>query len=86
MKLLAAAVRGHYVPGEFSTRSITRALDVATAGCGVGEAAEAGGCGVGDAAEAAGCGVGDVLTDSFGRHHNYLRISLTERCNLRCKF
>ncbi len=26
-----------------------------------------------------------VLTDNFGRHHNYLRISLTERCNLRCK-
>lgn len=25
-----------------------------------------------------------VLTDSFGRAHNYLRISLTERCNLRC--
>ncbi|XP_055913246.1 molybdenum cofactor biosynthesis protein 1-like [Eupeodes corollae] len=26
------------------------------------------------------------LTDSFGRHHTYLRISLTERCNLRCKY
>jgi hypothetical protein len=25
------------------------------------------------------------LTDSFGRFHNYLRISLTERCNLRCQ-
>lgn len=25
------------------------------------------------------------LTDSFGRQHDYLRISLTERCNLRCK-
>ncbi|KIM47478.1 hypothetical protein M413DRAFT_200931 [Hebeloma cylindrosporum] len=24
------------------------------------------------------------LTDSFDRKHNYLRISLTERCNLRC--
>ncbi|KAI0034000.1 hypothetical protein K488DRAFT_77561 [Vararia minispora EC-137] len=24
------------------------------------------------------------LTDTFGRRHNYLRISLTERCNLRC--
>jgi molybdenum cofactor biosynthesis protein A len=24
------------------------------------------------------------LTDRFGRKHNYLRISLTERCNLRC--
>ena len=24
------------------------------------------------------------LTDTFGRQHNYLRISLTERCNLRC--
>lgn len=26
----------------------------------------------------------DSLTDSFGRKHDYLRISLTERCNLRC--
>uniref|UniRef100_A0A8C4XNU5 Secreted protein n=1 Tax=Falco tinnunculus TaxID=100819 RepID=A0A8C4XNU5_FALTI len=26
------------------------------------------------------------LTDSFGRQHNYLRISLTEKCNLRCNF
>ena len=26
----------------------------------------------------------EFLTDSFGRHHNYLRISLTEKCNLRC--
>jgi hypothetical protein len=25
-----------------------------------------------------------VLTDTFGRNHTYLRISLTERCNLRC--
>ena len=28
----------------------------------------------------------DFLTDTFGRHHNYLRISLTERCNLRCQY
>jgi len=27
-----------------------------------------------------------LLTDSFGRGHNYLRISLTERCNLRCSY
>lgn len=27
-----------------------------------------------------------VLTDSFGRYHNYLRISLTEKCNLRCTY
>lgn len=27
-----------------------------------------------------------VLTDRFGRHHNYLRISLAERCNLRCTY
>ncbi|XP_067130507.1 molybdenum cofactor biosynthesis protein 1-like isoform X3 [Centruroides vittatus] len=27
-----------------------------------------------------------VLLDTFGRKHNYLRISLTERCNLRCKY
>ena len=26
-----------------------------------------------------------TLTDTFGRFHSYLRISLTERCNLRCK-
>ena len=25
-----------------------------------------------------------ILTDQFGRKHDYLRISLTERCNLRC--
>jgi len=25
-----------------------------------------------------------MLIDQFGRKHNYLRISLTERCNLRC--
>ena len=27
-----------------------------------------------------------ILTDSFGRQHTYLRISLTERCNLRCTY
>lgn len=26
----------------------------------------------------------EILEDRFGRKHNYLRISLTERCNLRC--
>ncbi|KAI8981502.1 hypothetical protein BDB01DRAFT_843546 [Pilobolus umbonatus] len=26
------------------------------------------------------------LTDTHGRHHNYLRISVTERCNLRCTY
>ncbi len=26
------------------------------------------------------------LVDRFGRKHNYLRISLTERCNLRCTY
>ena len=25
------------------------------------------------------------LSDTFGRKHDYLRISLTEKCNLRCK-
>lgn len=25
------------------------------------------------------------LVDSFGRHHTYLRIAITEKCNLRCK-
>ncbi len=28
----------------------------------------------------------NILTDSFGREHTYLRISLTERCNLRCTY
>uniref|UniRef100_A0ACD5YL32 Uncharacterized protein n=1 Tax=Avena sativa TaxID=4498 RepID=A0ACD5YL32_AVESA len=28
----------------------------------------------------------DMLVDSFGRFHSYLRISLTERCNLRCQY
>jgi cyclic pyranopterin phosphate synthase len=28
----------------------------------------------------------NMLTDTFGRYHNYLRISITERCNLRCKY
>uniref|UniRef100_A0A182Y374 Molybdenum cofactor biosynthesis protein 1 n=1 Tax=Anopheles stephensi TaxID=30069 RepID=A0A182Y374_ANOST len=27
-----------------------------------------------------------TLIDTFGRFHSYLRISLTERCNLRCKY
>jgi GTP 3',8-cyclase len=27
-----------------------------------------------------------ALTDTFGRAHNYLRVSLTERCNLRCGY
>ena len=29
---------------------------------------------------------GPPLRDRHGRDHTYLRISLTERCNLRCKF
>lgn len=28
----------------------------------------------------------NILTDNFGRKHTYLRISLTERCNLRCTY
>eukprot|EP01094_Clydonella_sp_ATCC50884_P025169 TRINITY_DN6512_c0_g1_i2.p1 TRINITY_DN6512_c0_g1~~TRINITY_DN6512_c0_g1_i2.p1 ORF type:complete len:423 (-),score=100.89 TRINITY_DN6512_c0_g1_i2:312-1559(-) len=27
-----------------------------------------------------------ALTDTFGRFHDYLRVSLTERCNLRCEY
>ncbi len=27
-----------------------------------------------------------ILTDSFGRKHSYLRLSLTEKCNLRCTY
>ncbi|KAA8494517.1 GTP 3',8-cyclase, mitochondrial [Porphyridium purpureum] len=30
--------------------------------------------------------VHDALVDGFGRTHTYLRISLTERCNLRCLY
>jgi len=26
------------------------------------------------------------LLDSFGRNHNYLRISVTEKCNFRCTY
>jgi cyclic pyranopterin phosphate synthase len=28
----------------------------------------------------------DCLLDKHGRRHTYLRISLTERCNLRCTY
>lgn len=28
----------------------------------------------------------NILTDKFNREHTYLRISLTERCNLRCTY
>jgi len=28
----------------------------------------------------------EILTDNYGRKHTYLRISLTERCNLRCQY
>jgi cyclic pyranopterin phosphate synthase len=28
----------------------------------------------------------DFLTDTFSRQHDYLRISITERCNLRCLY
>ncbi|MGF1671182.1 MAG: GTP 3',8-cyclase MoaA [Balneolaceae bacterium] len=28
----------------------------------------------------------EILKDSFGRIHNYLRISVTEKCNLRCTY
>ena len=28
----------------------------------------------------------DFLTDTHGRQHDYLRISLTEKCNLRCTY
>ncbi|CAI9279461.1 unnamed protein product [Lactuca saligna] len=30
--------------------------------------------------------ISNMLVDSFGRQHTYLRISLTERCNLRCQY
>eukprot|EP00547_Thalassionema_nitzschioides_P014705 CAMPEP_0194239166 /NCGR_PEP_ID=MMETSP0158-20130606/5710_1 /TAXON_ID=33649 /ORGANISM="Thalassionema nitzschioides, Strain L26-B" /LENGTH=413 /DNA_ID=CAMNT_0038973581 /DNA_START=68 /DNA_END=1309 /DNA_ORIENTATION=+ len=28
----------------------------------------------------------NILTDRYQRHHSYLRISLSERCNLRCQY
>jgi cyclic pyranopterin phosphate synthase len=28
----------------------------------------------------------ETLVDSFGRHHDTLRVSVTDRCNLRCKY
>jgi len=28
----------------------------------------------------------EMMTDTFGRRHSYLRISLTEKCNLRCQY
>ena len=28
----------------------------------------------------------NIMTDTFGRMHTYLRISLIERCNLRCTY
>ncbi len=31
-------------------------------------------------------GSADLLVDRFGRRHTYLRLSLTERCNLRCRY
>ncbi len=27
-----------------------------------------------------------ALKDAYGREHNYLRISVTDRCNLRCTY
>lgn len=30
--------------------------------------------------------VSDMLVDKFGRKHTYLRVSVTERCNLRCQY
>jgi cyclic pyranopterin phosphate synthase len=31
-------------------------------------------------------GTCNQLTDRFGRHINYLRISVTDRCDLRCVY
>ncbi|KAF9417525.1 hypothetical protein HW555_005355 [Spodoptera exigua] len=45
----------------------------------------ANGTGTAEVAPAPAQPVDTSLVDSFGRRHNYLRISLTERCNLRCK-
>jgi len=37
-------------------------------------------------APAAAAGVHSALVDRFGRKHQYLRVSLTDRCNLRCQY
>jgi cyclic pyranopterin phosphate synthase len=36
--------------------------------------------------EAKGGGAMTMLTDSFGRRHTYLRVSVTDRCNLHCRY
>jgi cyclic pyranopterin phosphate synthase len=36
--------------------------------------------------EAEGSYIDPALIDSFGRRHRYLRVSLTDRCNLRCQY
>lgn len=59
----------HYFPEELSTQNLPTVESVGRQG-------PEGEVGASQAKEA--------LTDSFGRRHNYLRISLTERCNLRC--
>ncbi|CAD0245398.1 unnamed protein product [Spodoptera exigua] len=46
----------------------------------------ANGTGTAEVAPAPAQPVDTSLVDSFGRRHNYLRISLTERCNLRCQY
>lgn len=66
----AAAASRHYVPEQLTTRDIRINEDQQDVR--------------GDVPQAN--GVTDVLTDSFERQHNYLRISLTERCNLRCQY
>ena len=71
VRLLAAGTRRHYSHEELSTKVIATAEKELNV--------VAASC-----PEASG-GVSDALTDSFGRQHNYLRISLTERCNLRCE-
>ena len=53
-------------------------------GRGAGE--RGGGQGEGSGKVGVGGQVSDMLVDSFGRQHTYLRISLTERCNLRCQY
>jgi len=39
-----------------------------------------------EAYSAASTPLSELLVDNHGRRHTYLRISLTERCNLRCTY
>ena len=84
---IAPHVRGWHARPEPSgddaegTRRLREMLDAGRADVALGEAGD----GVGVARPSTRIGPA-ILTDTFGRRHDYLRISLTERCNLRCVY